>query len=215
MNESHHWMRDRSLANGRKSVALPREAWDRTDGHEYENNCDNAGGPYERRGKPFLSLLRRNGFSLLCHAASCWVLALRRWIKVNIKGTKNSVAKVATVRPPMTARASGAFCSPPSPMPSAIGSMPMIIAHAVMIMGRSRVKPAVTAASRGATPLARSSLAKVTSRIELAVATPIDMIAPIRLGTLKVVCVRKSAHTIPQKAPGKAQMMMNGSSQLW
>ena len=39
--------------------------------------------------------------------------------------------------------------------------------------------------------------------------------APIRLGTLNVVWVRKSAHTIPQKAPGSAQIMMKGSSQLW
>mgnify|MGYP003350064577 CR=1 FL=1 len=34
---------------------------------------------------------------------------------------------VANKRPPITARPSGAFCSPPSPIPSAIGSMPMII----------------------------------------------------------------------------------------
>src|SRR6516165_4864698 len=59
-------------------------------------------------------------------------------MRVNIKGTKNKVAKVAILRPPITARASGAFCSPPSPSPSAIGSMPMIMAHAVMMMGRSR-----------------------------------------------------------------------------
>ena len=34
-----------------------------------------------------------------------------------IVGTKISVAKVANSRPPMTARPSGAFCSPPSPIP--------------------------------------------------------------------------------------------------
>ena len=39
----------------------------------------------------------------------------------------------------MTARPSGAFCSPPSPRPSDIGSMPMIIARAVISTGRSRV----------------------------------------------------------------------------
>ena len=74
-------------------------------------------------------------------------------------------------------------------------------------------EPAVTAASSGAMPVARSSFAKVTRRIELAVATPMDMMAPIKLGTLNVVCVRKSAQTIPQNAPGSAQMMMKGSSQ--
>jgi hypothetical protein len=36
-------------------------------------------------------------------------------MKLNTVGTKNSVATVATARPPMTARPSGAFCSPPSP----------------------------------------------------------------------------------------------------
>ena len=42
----------------------------------------------------------------------------------------------------MTARPSGAFCSPPSPSPSAIGIMPMIMASAVISTGRKRVKPA-------------------------------------------------------------------------
>ena len=46
----------------------------------------------------------------------------------------------------MTARPSGAFCSPPSPRPSDIGSMPMIIASAVMSTGRRRVMPAASAA---------------------------------------------------------------------
>src|ERR1700749_3300065 len=45
-------------------------------------------------------------------------------------GTNNSVATVAKIRPPTTARPSGAFCSPPSPRPSAIGAMPMIMAEA-------------------------------------------------------------------------------------
>ena len=55
------------------------------------------------------------------------------------KMAKNNVAKVATNKPPMTARPSGAFCSPPSPSPSAMGNMPMIIASAVIMTGRRRV----------------------------------------------------------------------------
>src|SRR5882757_5359336 len=138
------------------------------------------------------------------------------WMRLYIRGTKNNVANVAIARPPMTARASGAFCSPPSPNPRAMGSMPTIIAKAVMMMGRRRVEPAETAASTAVRPRCLCSpLAKVTSRMEFAVATPIDMMAPMRLGTLKVVCVRNSAQTMPQNAPGRAQMMMNGSSQLW
>ena len=46
-------------------------------------------------------------------------------------------------------------------------------------------------------------------------ATPTAIIAPMRLGTLSVVPVRKSAQMMPANAPGSAMMMMNGSSQLW
>ena len=46
----------------------------------------------------------------------------------------------------MTARPNGAFCSPPSPSPRAIGTMPMIIARAVIMTGRNRVAPASSAA---------------------------------------------------------------------
>src|ERR1700746_3939744 len=73
---------------------------------------------------------------------------------VKTVGTKNNVATVAKARPPMTARPSGAFCSPPSPRPSAIGIMPMIMASAVISTGRNRVTPASMAASR-AQPLPR------------------------------------------------------------
>src|SRR5258707_1208091 len=66
---------------------------------------------------------------------------------LNTTGTNISVATVAKMRPPMTARPSGAFCSPPSPRPSAIGAMPMIIANAVISTGRKRTKPASVAAA--------------------------------------------------------------------
>src|ERR1700733_11963278 len=52
-------------------------------------------------------------------------------------------------RPPITARPRGAFCSPPSPNPNAIGIIPMIIARAVMRTGRKRVLPASMAATTG------------------------------------------------------------------
>src|ERR1700730_3425001 len=60
---------------------------------------------------------------------------------LNSTGTKNSVVMVAKMRPPITARPSGAFCSPPSPKPSAIGSMPITIASAVIMTGRRRTNP--------------------------------------------------------------------------
>ena len=41
--------------------------------------------------------------------------------------------------PPITARPNGAFCSPPSELPMAIGITPRIMARAVIRTGRSRV----------------------------------------------------------------------------
>ena len=49
----------------------------------------------------------------------------------------------------------------------------------------------------------------------LAVATPIDMIAPTSDGTLNVVRVTNSIQMIPAIAPGSAVRMMNGSSHDW
>ena len=61
-------------------------------------------------------------------------------------GTNTSERTVETMRPPITAMAMGARISAPSPRPSAIGTMPMIIAIAVMMTGRMRATPASTAA---------------------------------------------------------------------
>ena len=99
-------------------------------------------------------------------------------------------------------------------MPSAIGNMPMIMASAVISTGRKRVIPASSAALTGSPCSASRSRAKLTTRIELAVATPMHMIAPVSAGTESVVPVRNSIHTIPAIAPGSAVMITNGSSQL-
>ena len=64
-------------------------------------------------------------------------------------------------------------------------------------------------------PSSRWSLAKTTIRMLLAVATPMHMMEPISDGTLKVVWVRNSIHTMPASAPGSAIRMMNGSSHDW
>src|SRR5712664_832885 len=58
--------------------------------------------------------------------SDCSPAAERLARTLNITGTKNSVEKVANTSPPITARPSGAFCSPPSPSPSAIGKIPRI-----------------------------------------------------------------------------------------
>ena len=75
--------------------------------------------------------------------------------------------------------------------------------------------PASRAASKGDRPSARFSLAKVTSRMLFAVATPTVIIAPISAGTLSLVPVRKSIQAIPAMAPGSAVRMMSGSSHDW
>ena len=115
----------------------------------------------------------------------------------------------------ITARPSGAFCSPPSPRPRDIGNMPMTMASAVMSTGRSRVAPAASAALRESWPSSIWSFANVTMRMLFAVATPTLMMAPMSAGTLNVVWVTKSIQTMPQNPAGSAVMMMNGSSHDW
>jgi hypothetical protein len=91
--------------------------------------------------------------------------------------------------PPNIARPSAAFCSPPSDKPKDIGSNPMAIANAVINTGRRRTRPASRAASTADEPATRRSFANVTTKIELAVATPTLKTAPISDGTLNVVWV--------------------------
>jgi len=64
-----------------------------------------------------------------------------------VKGRIVSTAMVDAARPPMTARPSGADCSPPSPRARAIGIMPAIIAMLVIRIGRSLSLAPVTDAS--------------------------------------------------------------------
>ena len=134
---------------------------------------------------------------------------------LNTTGTKISVATVAKIRPPITARPSGAFCSPPSPRPSAIGAMPMIIASAVISTGRKRTKPASSAARERVAGSSSCSRAKLITRTLFAVATPMHMIAPVSAGTDSVVCVANSIQTMPASAAGSAVMMTNGSGHDW
>jgi hypothetical protein len=96
-----------------------------------------------------------------------------------------------------------------------MGTMPMIMARAVMMTGRKRVVPASSTAWRAFLSSAILSLAKEMTRMLLAVATPMHMMAPIKAGTLSVVPVRNNIQTMPASAPGNAVMMMKGSVQDW
>ena len=104
----------------------------------------------------------------------------------------------------MTARASAAFCSSPG-APIAMGTMPTIIAAAVISTGLIRVCPASIAASKADLPASCCSRAKVTSRMEFAEATPTAMIAPINEGTLSVVPVMNSIVRMPHKRRRQGQ----------
>jgi len=97
-----------------------------------------------------------------------------------------------------------------------MGSMPRIIASAVMMTGRRRVVPAASAASWASSFFSsRSSFANWTTRIELLVATPTHMIAPISAGIEMFVWVTSSIQSTPAIAPGSAIRMMSGSSHDW
>src|ERR1700735_1198432 len=128
--------------------------------------------------------------------------------KANTHGTKSRVATVATRSPPITARPKGAFWV----LDSDIGSMPMIIAVAVINTGRMRVYPAAMAARTASPCAAISSRAKDTTKIEFAVAVTMHMIAPGNAGPDNVVPAKKSPQMMPVRAPGNAVMMMKGSS---
>ena len=130
---------------------------------------------------------------------------------LNSTGTNISVATVAKSRPPITARPSGAFW----PGSIAIGAMPMIMARAVISTGRNRVAPASSAAVTASLPASSWPRAKLTTRMLLAVATPMHMIAPVSAGTDRVVWVMNSIQMMPARAAGSAMMMTNGSSHAW
>ena len=96
-----------------------------------------------------------------------------------------------------------------------MGSIPRIMAVAVMITGRKRVRPAFSAAPTGSAPSRRRSIAKVTTRMLFAVATPMLIRVPISAGTLRVVPVTNSPQTIPASVPGRAMRMTSGSVHDW
>jgi hypothetical protein len=101
------------------------------------------------------------------------------------------------------------------PNPSAIGTMPMIIANAVISTGRRRTNPASSAALVASPVRCSCSRAKLITSTLLAVATPMHMIAPVSAGTDKVVCVANSTQTMPANAAGSAVMITKGSVQDW
>lgn len=103
----------------------------------------------------------------------------RPWMIVKNPGNTTNVANVAAASPPITARPSGAVCSPPSPNASAMGIMPVIMAALVIKMGRNLLCAASTAASPAWPLFTRFLSANVVRRIAFATATPMAMMAPM------------------------------------
>ena len=93
--------------------------------------------------------------------------------------------------------------------------MPRIIAPAVISTGRSRVNPAAIAAVSESSPASCRSLAKVTTRMLLAVVSPMHISDPISAGTLMCVPVKNNIHITPASAHGTAIKTISGSVQLW
>ena len=91
----------------------------------------------------------------------------------------------------------------------------MTMASAVIRTGRNREAPASKAAAMAFAPTDIRSRAKLITRMLLAVATPMHMIAPVSGGTESVVPVANSIQTMPANAVGSAMTMTNGSIHDW
>src|SRR5581483_7981536 len=126
-------------------------------------------------------------------------------------GSTKSVATVAAARPPTTARPSGAVASAPSPMASAIGIIPAIIAALVISTGRIRARAAAMEAETASAPRRRAASANVTRRIAFATATPIAMMPPMNDWTLSVVFVAASISATPASTAGTVETTTSAS----
>ena len=98
-------------------------------------------------------------------------------------GTTTRLRTVETMMPPITAVAIGARNEPPSPTPSAEGSIPADIAIEVMTIGPRPLVAGLDHGRRsGPCRGARISMAKSTSRIAFLVTIPISIRMPISTG---------------------------------
>ena len=86
----------------------------------------------------------------------------------------------------------------------------MTVATEVIRIGRSRMRPASSAASIVAIPRSLSWLMYSTSRIEFLVTRPISRIMPIWLYTLMVEPASLSVKSAPVTASGTARSTVNG-----
>ena len=100
------------------------------------------------------------------------------------------MANVDITSPPITARPSGASIWLPRSSASAIGTMPTVMAQAVIKIGRSRSLAPRMAASVEGLPAFQCSSMNVTIITELDTDTPRHMIEPMNDSMLSVVLVK-------------------------
>ena len=131
-------------------------------------------------------------------------------------GTMNKVTTVATNKPPITARPSGAFCSPPSPERQRRRQ------HAEEHRDRGHQHRTQAGFARPRTRLQRRYaffdahvVGEADQQDRIGGAMPTAMIDPRKDSTLIVVPVSSSIQRIPISAPGTATITMKGSSQDW
>src|SRR5665213_1799463 len=123
-----------------------------------------------------------------------------------------SVSSVDVITPPITARPSGARKSAPSPCPIATGSMPAMSASVVMMIGRSRMRPASISASRRDIPFSRAHFAKSMSRIAFLATMPISSITPMRLMMFNLCLVARLAalrDAVARRQPHRRQLLLD------
>src|SRR6185437_14948308 len=106
------------------------------------------------------------------------------------EGSTSKVAKVDMTSPPMTARPRGACIWLPFSSAKAIGTIPTVMAHAVIKIGRRRSPAPTMAASVEGAPAVQCSFMKVTSMTELDTDTPMHMMDPMKDSMFKEVCVK-------------------------
>ncbi len=114
----------------------------------------------------------------------------------------------------MMATPMGTRVSAPSPRASATGIMPAIMATVVMRMGRRRMGPASSSASRVDLPAARSWLVNSTSRMPFLVTSPISMMKPIMAIIDMYWPVMSRPAMPPMTAKGSDIMMVKGWTRL-
>src|SRR5208337_3765264 len=124
-------------------------------------------------------------------------------------GITRSVTKVERVSPPITARARGFCNSAPEPRPTARGINPKSVQRVVIRIGRTRIFPAATSASRRGIPCSSHNLCTYSKRMmPFFTTSPTIRMIPMNEETFSAVPVANSMAKTPRTDSGAADMMI-------